>query len=65
MACAKRNLLGATDYRYNAYDKPCFSQIGYYRMHLLPPGKVGAGFGDLNAPRTASDAVPLFCCLRS
>lgn len=43
----------------NAYDKPYFSQIGYYPMYLLPPGKVGAGFGDLNAPRTASDAVPL------
>ena len=43
----------------NAYDKPYFSQIGYYPMYLLPPGKVGAGFGDLNAPRTASGAAPL------
>jgi hypothetical protein len=43
----------------NAYDKPYFSQIGYYPMYLLPPGKVGAGFGDLNAPRKAADAVPL------
>lgn len=37
----------------NAYDKPYFSQIGYYPMYLLPPGKVGGGFGDLTARRTA------------
>lgn len=43
----------------DAYQKPYFSQIGYYPMYLLPPGKVGAGFGDLNAPRKATDAVPL------
>lgn len=43
----------------NAYNKPYFSQIGYYPMYLLPPRKVGAGFGDLNAPRTAKSAVPL------
>lgn len=43
----------------NAYDKPYFSRIGYYPMYLLPPGKVGAGFGDLNAPKHASHAVPL------
>ena len=23
----------------NAYDKPYFSQIGYYPMYLLPPGQ--------------------------
>lgn len=43
----------------SAYDKPYFSEIGYYPMYLLPPGKVGAGFGDLNARGTASRAVPL------
>ncbi len=43
----------------NAYDKPYFSKIGYYPMYLLPPGKVGAGFGDLNARGSASRAVPL------
>ncbi|MAD79740.1 MAG: hypothetical protein CMJ50_02690 [Planctomycetaceae bacterium] len=43
----------------NAYDKPYFSRIGYYPMYLLPPGKVGAGFGDLNANRNASHAVSL------
>jgi len=40
--------------RVNAYDKPYFSKIGYYPMYLLPPGKVGGGFGDLNARRTAA-----------
>ncbi len=39
----------------NAYDKPYFSQIGYYPMYLMPPGKVGGGFGDLNAGREAED----------
>jgi len=37
----------------NAYDKPYFSKIGYYAMYLMPPGKVGGGFGDLTARRTA------------
>ncbi len=43
----------------NAYDKPYFSQAGYYPMYLLPPGKIGAGFGDLNAKQRSSRAVPL------
>ncbi len=43
----------------DAYQKPFFSQMGYYPMYLLPPGKVGAGFGDLNARRQASDARSL------
>jgi len=37
----------------DAYDKPYFSKIGYYAMYLLPPGKIGGGFGDLTARRTA------------
>jgi len=37
----------------DAYDKPYFSEIGYYAMYLMPPGKVGGGFGDLTARRTA------------
>ncbi len=43
----------------NAFDKPYFSQIGYYPMYLLPPGKVGGGFGDRNASQTAASAVSL------
>ncbi|MCA9132662.1 MAG: DUF4962 domain-containing protein [Planctomycetales bacterium] len=45
--------------RVNAYDGPYFSRVGYYPLYLLPPGKLGAGFGDLNAHRKAADAVPL------
>ncbi len=43
----------------NAYDSPYFSKLGYYPMYLLPPGKVGGGFGDLNGQENASYAVPL------
>jgi hypothetical protein len=43
----------------NVYDKPYFSQIGYYPMYLLPPGKIGGGFGDLNARKTSSHAAAL------
>lgn len=43
----------------NAYDKPYFSKIGYYAMYLMPPGKVGGGFGDLTARRRARQNVPL------
>ncbi|MHC4542557.1 MAG: DUF4962 domain-containing protein, partial [Planctomycetota bacterium] len=43
----------------DAYDKPYFSKAGYYAMYLLPPGKVGGGFGDLTARRTAQRNVPL------
>ncbi len=39
----------------NAYEKPFFSQAGYYAMYLMPPGKVGGGFGDLTARRRARD----------
>lgn len=47
----------------NAYDKPYFSQAGYYPMYLMPPGKVGGGFGDLTAPRIASQNMPLMSVL--
>ena len=43
----------------NAYDKPYFNKAGYYAMYLLPPGKVGGGFGDGATRRKASDVVPL------
>jgi hypothetical protein len=43
----------------DAYDKPFFSKAGYYAMYLMPPGKVGGGFGDLTARRTARSNVPL------
>ncbi|MFO7904197.1 MAG: DUF4962 domain-containing protein [Pirellulaceae bacterium] len=43
----------------DAYDKPYFSQLGYYPMYLLPPGKVGGGFGDLNADKKSAHARDL------
>ena len=43
----------------NAFDKPFFSKAGYYAMYLMPPGKVGGGFGDLTARRTAANNVEL------
>ncbi len=30
----------------SAYQKPYFSQVGYYPMYFQPPGTVGGGFGD-------------------
>jgi len=47
----------------NAYEKPYFSKIGYYAMYLLPPGKVGGGFGDLTARKRAQNYVPLMSIL--
>ncbi len=38
----------------DAYRKPYFSQVGYYPMYLMPPGKVGGGFGDLCAQKRSS-----------
>jgi hypothetical protein len=43
----------------NAYDKPYFANAGYYPLYLLPPGKVGGGFGDGAGRRNARDMVPL------
>ncbi|MBL7154000.1 MAG: DUF4962 domain-containing protein, partial [Phycisphaerae bacterium] len=42
-----------------AYEKPFFSQVGYYAMYLMPPGKVGGGLGDLTARRTAKSNVSI------
>ncbi|MBE0535181.1 MAG: DUF4962 domain-containing protein, partial [Phycisphaerae bacterium] len=39
----------------NAFDKPYYSQAGYYAMYLMPPNKVGGGFGDLTAKRTSQN----------
>ncbi|MGC9326294.1 MAG: DUF4962 domain-containing protein [Candidatus Hinthialibacter sp.] len=39
----------------NAFDKPYFSQVGYYPMYLQPPGTHGGGFGDLCAQRRSQD----------
>jgi hypothetical protein len=43
----------------DAYDKPYYSKVGYYAMYLMPLGKLGGGFGDLTARRTARSNVPL------
>ena len=43
----------------NAFEKPYYSKAGYYAMYLLPPGKVGGGFGDQTAHLTSSNFVPL------
>ena len=37
----------------NAYDKPYFSQAGYYAMYLMPPGITTGGLGDLAEKRTS------------
>jgi len=43
----------------DAYDKPFFSKAGYHTMYLMPPGKVGGGFGDGAWRRSASSNVSL------
>jgi hypothetical protein len=43
----------------SAYDKPYFAQAGYYPMYLMPPGKLGGGFGDGATRSQASQMVPL------
>lgn len=43
----------------DAYDKPYFAKAGYYAMYMMPPGKVGGGFGDGASRRRASQLVPL------
>jgi hypothetical protein len=47
----------------DVFKKPFFSNVGYYAMYLMPPGKVGGGFGDLTAPRTSKSNVPLMSIL--
>jgi hypothetical protein len=43
----------------DAYRKPYFAKAGYFAMYLMPPHKVGGGFGDGASRRRASDLVPL------
>jgi len=43
----------------NAFEKPYFAKAGYLPMYLLPPGKVGGGFGDGAYRMKATAAVPL------
>ena len=43
----------------NAFDKPYFAKVGYYPMYLMPPGKVGGGFGDGASRTRAANVVPL------
>lgn len=43
----------------DAFDKPYYSQVGYYAMYLMPPGTHGTGFGDLVEARKPSNYVPL------
>jgi hypothetical protein len=43
----------------NAFEKPYFAKVGYYPMYLLPPGKVGGGFGDGANRFRAANVVPL------
>ena len=47
----------------NAYDKPYFSKVGFYPMYLMPPGKLGGGFGDLTATNTSRNSMPLMSVL--
>ena len=49
----------------NAFDKPYFSKVGYYPMYLLPPGKVGGGFGDGATRRKSRDVAELMSQLAS
>ena len=49
----------------DAYDKPYFAKAGYYAMSMMPPGKVGGGFGDGASRRRASHLVPLMSQLAS
>ncbi len=47
----------------NAFDKPYYAKVGYYPMYLLPPHKVGGGFGDLTAgvkPASARELMSTF-----
>ncbi|NLF06810.1 MAG: DUF4962 domain-containing protein, partial [Pirellulaceae bacterium] len=43
----------------DAYRKPYFAKIGYYPMYLMPPGKVGGGFGDGATKCNPSRITPL------
>jgi hypothetical protein len=43
----------------NAFQKPYFARAGFLPMYLLPPGKVGGGFGDGANRLKAERVVPL------
>jgi len=45
--------------RIDAFRKPYFSKAGYLAMYLMPPGKVGGGFGDGANRMRATQTVPL------
>jgi hypothetical protein len=47
----------------DAYRKPYYAKAGYYAMYLMPPGKVGGGFGDLTARTSSQRLVPLMTVL--
>jgi hypothetical protein len=47
----------------DAYDKPYYSHIGDYPLFMAPPGKVGTGFGDLNATKRADHCRELMTVL--
>ncbi|MDR2116560.1 MAG: DUF4962 domain-containing protein [Planctomycetaceae bacterium] len=43
----------------NAFEKPYYSQIGYYPMYLMPPGTIGGCFGDLNQEYKSTSCLEL------
>jgi len=43
----------------NAFDKPYYSQVGYYAIYLMPPGRIGGGFGDLVNETQSRSIAPL------
>lgn len=43
----------------DAFKKPYFSKAGYLPMYLMPPGKVGGGFGDGAGRTRATQLVPV------
>lgn len=47
----------------DAFRKPYYSQVGFYAMYLMPPGKLGGGFGDLCANKKAADSRRLMSVL--
>lgn len=49
----------------DAFQKPYFARAGYYPLYLMPPGKVGGGFGDLTAKESSKSVVGLMSRLAS
>ena len=43
----------------NAFDKPYYSQIGYFPLYAMPPGKVGGNIGDLCQDTRSSSVLEL------